>query len=242
MTEFSGVGESVRKLCAEPFVQADELVQITGDIPQASLGGANLELWLGAARLVQKNTGCSALSFNQLHSQLLTELGFGTAVPPSIIYVQDGERRKSMLLINPRVSYDSSGLTYPMLEACGSIDHGHMGYVVSRPSSFALTASVFDGNTLTGVDTPNTIENRMMYPHAVHEDIHLRHGQTALDNPAILWDITQKSVWEQFLQSGSFVGESSWLYMLTQLSPHGIVVPTSPRGYSIAQVSEVGIY
>jgi len=240
MTETRHSGESIANLCREPFLQADELIPVTGDIPDRFLLPNNLASWLEAATLVQTHTKCIALSFNQLNSKLLMKLGFGELVPPSLIFLQDTDRKQSMLLINPKVTYSATARMYPSLEGCGSIDYGNMGYVVSRPSQFALKAQVYDGKDLFQINAPDTVDTRFAYPYAVHENMHLRHGQTALDGPHLLWDITKESVWRRFTELGSFLDEPSWKSALAQHSAHGVIVPTSTNGYKIVGLSEIG--
>ena len=242
MTEMKYSGESMADLCREPFLQADELMPITGDIPDRSLLPNNLSSWLEAATLVQAHTGCSALSFNQLNSELLMKLGFGESIPPSVIFLKDTDRKRSVLLINPKVTYNTTESIHASLEGCGSIGYGNMGYVVSRPSQFALKAQVYDGMSLFQVDAPDALDTRLAYPNTVHENLHLRYGQTALDSPHLLWDITRESVWRRFTELGSFLNGASWKAILAQHSKHGIIVPANADGYKIVGLSEVGKY
>lgn len=235
-------GESIAELCKEPFLQADELIPVYRDIPHDSLQQGTLATWLEAAMLVQKNTTCNALSFNQLNSKLLMKLGFGGSVPPSIIYLHTSDRGNSILLINPRVSYSAAAPTYASLEGCGSIDYGNMGYVVTRPSQFALQGHVYDGKRVYQVDAQDSLLTRLAYPNAVHEDRHLRHGQTALDQPDLLWDITQRSVWQRFIEWNNFHSESSWMRILAEQSKHGVIIPAGRDEYKVVGLDEIGKY
>lgn len=242
MTETAVSGESIAELCKLPFLQADELTPVYGDISIDSLQQGSLATWLAAAMQVQRNTDCNALSFNQLNSKLLLKLGFGELVPPSIIYLHSSDRGNSILLVNPRVSYIAASPTYASLEGCGSIDHGNMGYVVTRQSQFALQAHVYDGRRIYQVDEPDSLMTRLAYPNMVHEDRHLRHGQTALDEPELLWDITQRSVWQRFIDWNNFHSEESWMRILAEQSKHGVIVPVGRDEYKVVGLDQIGKY
>jgi hypothetical protein len=239
--EFEFDNDPLEKLTREPFLQAEALVAINQDIAEKNLTEKNLRTWLRAAMMVQAHTGCAALAFNQLNSDLLIELGLLTEIPPSLMLVKDIQAGRSVLLVNPRVSIPNGVSRYPSIEGCGSIDYGKKVYVIDRPEVYQLTGQVFDGWELLPIQESESHRATRRYENVIHEDMHLRHGGTALSTPDLLWNITQAEVWQNLTRRYPFTSADSLQKSLAELGQHGLVIPFEGKTKTVP-VTEIGKY
>ena len=214
----------------EPLLQHGQLPSAPEINDPLNIPDNLLQSWLSYAKQRCDMNGYLCLAFTELSEEERFKLGFSKDLPPRVIYYRRSDQilETGALIINPLARENLEfGYNRPMIEGCGSIAYGQLGYFIKRPTVSSTTGYYYDGSSYSfktfgssGIDSGNSI----------HEITHLN-GETAMDHPKELFDIRDANDWNKILEIVKPVEnkEERFREVLKRAFPNGFLVYNRER-------------